>query len=332
MEEDILHIALENFNASSDFELETSYNDIYSDSLQNGQLALKVDSTIVDFKVAIKKHFSLSALPHLCKQIEGKENLLLIADYISKPTRQQLKEQRISYLDTSGNAFITNQKGIYIYTETNKATPYFQQKNTSFFSKAGLKVIFQFLLEEQLLNQSYRQIAAHAKVSIDTVGRVIKGLRKEGYLLENTKEQFQLNHKERLIQEWVTFFNRILRPKLKQRIFRTKNFSQLQELTADLPFLLGGELAGELLSNHLIAEQAIIYTATPFIPTAKQLQLIPSTEKEGRVTLVEKFWTNLSTAPTVPPILVYADLLHHPTPRNLETAQIIYNQHVRNTI
>lgn len=332
MEEDILHIALENFTASCEFDLESNWASAHSDNQQDGYLAFKVAATTIHFKVEIKKRLSLSNLPPLYKKVKEQSNLLLIADYISKPARQHLKEQKISYLDTSGNAFITNHKGIFIYIETNSGSPYFHQQSNPAFSKTGLKVIFQFLLDEHMLHQSYRQIAGCAQVSLDTVSRVLKGLKKEGYIIEVDNQKLQLHQKERLIQEWVTLYNKVLRPKLKQKVFKAKNFSTLKNVASSMPFLIGGELAAEVLSNYLIAEKAIIYTSSPFIPTAKQLQLIPTTEKIGTVTLMEKFWKNPSSTTIAPAILVYADLLYNPTPRNLETAQIIYNKHVRDTI
>jgi hypothetical protein len=302
------------------------------DQGHDGQLKLTIDTLEEYFFFNVKKRLSLSNLPYLDKYLNQEKNTLLIGDYISKPLRKNLKEKQISYLDTSGNTFITNHNGLLIYTETNTSNPVLTPKTGNAFSKTGLKVIFQLLINDSILHQPYRKIAEYAQVSPDSVSRILKELKREGYVIQLHAKQLQLQHKERLIQEWVALFNRVLRPKLKQQAFKSKDFSKLRAYAHEANVDIGGELAGELLSNYLIAERAIFYTDLPFINVAKQLKLVPSTKSSDAVTLIKKFWQSASNAPTIPPILVYADLLNNPTPRNLETAQIIYNSYVKNTL
>ncbi|MFK7797496.1 MAG: type IV toxin-antitoxin system AbiEi family antitoxin [Aureispira sp.] len=333
MDEDILYYALEQLTATTQLNLQV-HPMLHSAHQENydGQLKLTINSLEEFFFFDVKKRLSLSNLPYLDKYMNRKNNALLIGDYISKPLRKSLKEKQISYLDTSGNTFITNHNGLLIYAETNTSTPALAPKTGNAFSKTGLKVIFQLLIDENILHQPYRNIAAYAHVSLDSVSRILKELKREGYVIQINNKQLKLQHKERLIQEWVPLFNRILRPKLKQQSFRSKDFNRLKKHAHKANIWIGGELAGELLSNYLIAERATFYTNLSFIKAAKQLQLIPSTKSVDSVTLIEKFWQSECTTPTVPSILVYADLLNNPTPRNLETAQIIYNSYVKNTL
>ncbi|MGH1339080.1 MAG: type IV toxin-antitoxin system AbiEi family antitoxin [Aureispira sp.] len=333
MDEDILHSALEKLSSTTEpnLQVETSLRNSDKGSY-DGQLKLTLDTLEVNFVFKIKKRLSLSSLPLLNKHTSPKEDFLLISDYISKPSRKHLKERKISYLDTSGNIFITNRAGMYIYVETNNSNPFITKKTSNAFSKAGLKVIFQLLINEKILNEPYRYIAKASQVSLDTVRRILKELRKERYIIQVNAEQLKLQHKERLLQEWTTLFNRVLRPKLKQRTFKSKNFSGLKNLSSHPNVSIGGELAGEILSNYLIAENVIFYTNASFIKVAKDLQLMPSTNGAGSVTLVEKFWKTETDKAIIPPILAYADLLNNPIPRNLETAQIIYKKHVQNTV
>ena len=333
MDEDILHYALEQLTATTELGLQVqAMPDSATDKGYDGQLKLTIDTLEAYFFFNVKKRLSLSNLPYLDKYTNGQNNVLLIGDYISKPLRKNLKEKQISYLDTSGNTFITNHNGLLIYTETNASTPALAPKTGNAFSKTGLKVIFQLLIDDSILNQPYRKIADYAQVSPDSVSRILKELKREGYVIQINAKKLKLQHKERLIQEWVPLFNRMLRPKLKQQAFRSQDFNQLRKYAHEANIGIGGELAGELLSNYLIAERAIFYTDLPFVKAAKQLKLMPSTKSVDSVTLIKKFWQSDSNTPTVPPILVYADLLNNPTPRNLETAQIIYNSYVKNTL
>lgn len=332
MKKDILYNAIENFTINSKFNLEF-------DSLPNknndlgGKLNLIMDNNEFDFMFEIKKNLTLSKLPSLQYYLDGKNNIILISDYIPKLVKEHLKEKNISYLDTSGNAFITNGKSVFIYLETNKTLKFSSKKSNRAFSKSGLKVIYQILINKEIINMPYRYIGQASKVSIDTVGKVFKELLRDKYLIQIREKEFKIQNKERLIQEWTTVFNRVLRPKLRQRNFKPKDFTLSELLYIPSLNSIGGELAAEFLSNYLIAENAIIYTDRPFIDIAREFNLIPATD--GSITLVEKFWTDEQTnykEITVNPILVYADLLNDPKPRNLETAKMIYDKDVKNIL
>jgi hypothetical protein len=331
MEEDILYNTIENFKKNSELILEL---DTWFGAQKNsfdGKLKLQIGSKEHFFFFEIRKNISLSRISDLDHY--SNHDAIIIADYISKPAKSFFKKHQISYLDMAGNAFIVNGEHLFINIETNKNLKISTGKPNRAFSKTGLKVIYQTLVDETIVNMPYRHISKVTKVSIDTVGKVFKELLQEKYLIQVRKKVFQVQNKERLFQEWVTLFNRVLRPKLKQRTFayRGDTINALLE-TSDLDSI-GGELAAEHLSKYLIAQNTIIYTDEPFFKIAKKMNLIPSSD--GSVTIVEKFWGNtLSRNDTniVHPILVYADLLNSPSPRNLETAKIIYNKYVKNIL
>jgi len=333
MEKDILYSAIENFSINSKFNLEV--NKLFAhhqDNGYDGKLRLSSNRNRFDFLFEVKKKLTLSKLPHIHKY-SNNNDIILISDYIPKSLKAYLKDENVSYLDAAGNAFITNNEGLFIYIETKKASSVSSGISNRAFSKSGLKVIYQILINEETLNMSYRHIGKVSKVSIDTVGKVFKELLRDKYLIQIKKKKFEVENKERLFQEWVTVFNKVLRPKLKQRNFKPKNMKIIDLYGVSSPNSVGGELAAELLSNYLIAERAVIYTEQPFIDVALNMELIPV--KNGPVTLMEKFWTDefiYDDTVTVHPILVYADLLNNPTPRNLETAKIIYDKHVKNTL
>lgn len=332
MEEDILYMAIDNFTTNSNLNIEVK--DLYTDKKQDqgcdGVLSLFTSQMKFDFVFEIKKRFTLSKLSKTFIPSTSFTSIILISDYIPKPVKEFLKEKNISYLDTAGNAFITNNEELYIYVETNKNIPLTPQKSSRAFSKSGLKVIYQLLINEKTLNTPYRYIGEVSQVSIDTVRRVLKELQRDQFIVKINKKKSKLQNKERLFQEWVILFNRVLRPKLKQKKFDAKNFTNIRLLiNVSNPSSIGGELAGEMLSNHLIAQNAILYTDKSFFDLARKLELRPNTK--GAITFIEKFWKNSTTnnKKTVHSILVYADLVNNPTPRNLETAKLIYDKYVK---
>lgn len=331
MEQDILHTAIKKLYEHSKFRLEvTSLHHNPKNQDYDGMLQFENNLTKTDFMFKVKKKFTLSKIPEI--NITDTKNTILIADYIPKAVKKYLKKTNQSYLDTTGNAFITDKKALVIYIETNKDSPIFSKKSNRAFSKSGLKIIYQILIDPHILNKPYRYIGEVSQVSIDTVRLVLKDLLRDKYIVRVNEKEFKLINKEQLLQEWTTYFNKVLRPKLNQRNFKPIS----KNIRLSVPLLntsLGGELAAEYLSDHLIAESAIIYTTESFFELAKSAEWVPATD--GTITLIEQFWTEKELSNSqkiVPPILVYADLLNTPSPRNLETAKIIYNKYVKATI
>ncbi|MBY0505853.1 MAG: type IV toxin-antitoxin system AbiEi family antitoxin [Bryobacteraceae bacterium] len=87
-------------------------------------------------------------------------------------------------------------------------------------------------------------------------------------------------------------------------------------------------MAADRLTHYLKPEQFTIYTREPLakLVAAARMKAGP----HGNVEVLRQFW-QLEAEPSrdvVPAILVYADLLATNEPRNLETAKLVYEQHI----
>ncbi|WP_020566766.1 type IV toxin-antitoxin system AbiEi family antitoxin [Neolewinella persica] len=330
MEHEILQLALAGFLKTTGFNLKIvklkgdNHGDAVLQFAQKGHKA--------DFVVAVKKRLTNDKLPSLRKFLEEAVCPLLVSDYIPMPLKSYFREQGICYLDAAGNAYLDDGKGLFLFVETNKNHTVEDRKSGRAFSKAGLKVVFQILKNEDVVNEPYRNISAKAGVSIDTVGKVIKELLQDKYLVKVSTKEYKIYDYSRLLQEWVVLFNKVLRPKLRQRKFSLVDAGVSGIVDSGLKDSLGGELGAELLTTYLTAESSLVYTNRSFVDVAKELGLRPY--KKGEVTLIEKFWQDDDRVgeSTVHPLLVYADLLDIPTPRNLEAANIIYQEHVEDNL
>lgn len=336
MNEDLLHLAIENLgkNLSIDIKYEIQYDFLQKDNYQiDGKLVFLNEIPFKEFSIEMKNNLSLSVLSHLIELNEKINNLLVVSDYISKPLKEKLKHKNISYLDAAGNFFL-KKENLFFYIETNKTNRNNFKKTNKAFSPAGLKVIYNLLIVPNLLTKSYRDIAEQSTVSIHTVGKVIKELLRDGYIIKESEKSYIIRDKERLFQDWVTLFNKVLRPKLKHRKYQAHDkskdfFTSDREINYDS---LGGELAAQILTDYLIAENIYFYTEESFLELSKEHKLIPF--ESGNVTLIEKFWKSEKSSKqlTVHPILVYADLLDNPTPRNIETAQLLFQKHIKDYV
>ena len=255
---------------------------------------------------------------------------LLVAKYINGQMAEQLKQDGIEFIDTAGNAFI-NQPPLYIFVKGNRPPDIVKHIPVKrAFKPAGLRTIYAFLCNPGLENKTYREIAAVTDVALGTVDWIMKELKELGYLLDMGKRGNRLIQKEKLLQRWVTAYPEQLRPKLTLGRFKGET-GWWQQKTLD-PFKAqwGGEVAAAKLTQYLQPQIITIYTT----PQELNQLLIGNRLKRdqtGDVEILERFWKPaepLTDKDLVHPILIYADLLGTGNERNIETARIIYEQHI----
>jgi hypothetical protein len=255
--------------------------------------------------------------------------LLLVTKYINTQLADELKQNGTEFIDTAGNTFI-NQPPLYIFVKGNKPDIVKTPPPKRTFKPAGLKVIYAFLCNPGLENKTYREIAAETGVALGTVDWIIKELKELRFLLDMDKRGQRLIQRENLLQRWVTAYPEQLRPKLTLGRFRGE-YGWWQQKTLD-PFKAqwGGEVAAARLTQYLQPQIITIYTA----PQELDQLLIKNrlkTDQTGDVEILKKFWKPPEIwkyEDLVHPILIYADLLATGNERNIETAKMIYDQHI----
>jgi hypothetical protein len=255
--------------------------------------------------------------------------LLLVTKYINTQLADELKQNGTEFLDTAGNTFI-NQPPLYIFVKGNKPNIVKTPPTKRTFKPAGLRVIYAFLCNPGLENKTYREIAAETDVALGTVDWIMKELKELRFLLDMGKRGQRLIQKENLLQRWVTAYPEQLRPKLTLGRFRGE-YGWWQQKTLD-PFKAqwGGEVAAAKLTQYLQPQIITIYIA----PQDLDQLLIKNRLKRdqtGDVEILKRFWKPAEIwkyEDLVHPILIYADLLATGNERNIETAKIIYDQHI----
>lgn len=89
----------------------------------------------------------------------------------------------------------------------------------------------------------------------------------------------------------------------------------------------GGEPAADLLTGNLNPEILTLYTTEDRMDIIKKYRLIP--DNKGKI-LIRQFWKDKEEyKPTVPALLVYADLALQNDNRLIETAQKVYNEYLQ---
>jgi len=288
----------------------------------------------VDQKIAVEckkrlTHATLGAVVHQLQRFPTKG--LLITEYVNANIAARLKKMDIQFIDTVGNAYL-NEPPVFIYIRGNGPPENLQTRGLRrVFQPTGLKIIFAFLCNPNLVNAPYRDVAKAVNVALGTVGWVMRDLKEGGYLLGMGKRGRRLANKKKLLERWVMAYPEKLRPKLVMGKYTAPNQDWYKDVQLNnYQGYWGGEVAAAKLRTFLKPEIVTIYTAevNHHLLLDKRLRKAP----EGNIEFLKVFWNveqvgyNRGKEDLVPPVLVYADLLATGDARNIETAGIIYEQ------
>lgn len=264
------------------------------------------------------------------RKMEVKEPLLLVTRYVNGEMAEQLKQDEIEFIDTAGNAYI-NHPPLYIFIKGNRPTDIVAHPPLKrAFYATGLRVIYAFLCNPGLENKPYRDIATEAGVALGTVGWLMRELKELGFLLDMGKQGNKIIMKGNLFQRWLAAYPEKLRPKLLLGRFRGDNNWWQHTTLNPINAQWGGEVAAAKLTKYLKPELVTIYTTPQYLNNLlidNRLRKDPA----GDVEILERFWQPVETWPyedMVHPLLVYADLIATGNQRNIETAKMIYEQHI----
>ena len=290
------------------------------------------------YYVEIKKNFNnttIGFITEIAKQLP--EKFLFITEYVNPNMADRLKELDIHFLDIAGNAYI-NEPNFYIFIKGNKAVEITgKEVVTRAFYPAGLNLILALLCNPDLIKLPYRDIQKTTQVALGTIGWVIRDLKQEGYLIDLGKEGKKLIDKERLLKKWVENYNERYRPKLILGRYEAKNHDWWKKvLIANYGARWGGEVAGAMITDYLKPEVITLYMRDKRTHLVKFLVDNNIKEKyNGNIEILNAFWPqelNITNTETVHPIIAYADLLAIGDARNLETANILYENEIARLI
>jgi hypothetical protein len=322
MEREIINIALENLTENTGQMVNIKWENI---GPLDGIIRLMVANKKFDLQAEFKKELREHHILQMREYQKEHPNLIVIAEKIFPKLKKQLRDEHIPYLETNGNFFF-QKDGICFYLDSNKPIFKKKDKGNRAFTKTGLKVLFHFLMDKNLVNYPQREIAERTGVALGNIPQIIEGLKERGYLLNVNKKVLIWEKRRELLDRWIADFNTELQPKL------LKGTYQIKENWKDLDFnvnqtVWGGEPAADIITNHLRPEKFTIYTEENQLALMKKYRLIPN--KNGEIKVYEKFWKKEENINIAPPLLIYADLITEGGKRNLETAEIIFNEYIQ---
>ncbi len=294
----------------------------------DGTLELAVDNQKYLFNARVVNELRNHQIPLLEKRAKDYAPLLIIARHLFPKIKEELRQLNIAYIEVNGNIY-AKREGMMVWVDVPKPLKQEKEQINRAFTKTGLKVIFQFLLDEQLVNMPYREIANITGVGLGNINYIIHGLKDMGYLIALNKHDYKINNKRELLDKWIAAYGEKLKPTLqigRFRFLKDEDFLHWNKLKLDNNKMWwGGEPAGDLLTNYLKPAELTLYTNQTRTDLIKKLRLIP--DEKGNVKIYKKFWNyNEVNENITPPLLVYADLLNTKDNRCRETAEKIYNE------
>lgn len=325
MDKKIVHLALDNL------EKETGIIGRWTERRDiDGEIQLTINNEILHYFVEVKREVRPHQIDQLLKYQKQFTNVLLIAERIFPKVKAELRELNFPYLETNGNIFI-KKDSLWLWIDTNRRTDTKKETGNRAFTKTGLKVLFYLLLHKDNVNHPQRLIAEETGVALGNIPLIMNGLKETGYLLHRDRKTYIWERKEELIDRWITEFEITLKPQLLMGRFHLPTPWQELELN-EFEEAWGGEPAGDILTNYLRPEEYTLFTKKNRTDFIKNYRLRPG--EKGELQLYEMFWgmNQEKQHHTAPPLLVYADLKLKNNKRCRETAEIIWNEHIRPNI
>jgi hypothetical protein len=278
-----------------------------------------------------KKRFTKTDEPRLQIDKDKAEHPFVLATrYIPPETAERLRVAGIQFIDTVGNAFI-REFPVLIWVKGNKPDKAELTPQTGrLFKGVGLRIFYALLCRPELLERPYRDLAEITGVALGTVKNTLTELAEKNFVLNMGKQGKRLLNRKELFERWTAAYPEALKPKLLLERFQGERYwwkeVQLDAAVAQW----GSEIAAEKLTGYLKPGTVTIYT------DKKQLaELVINNrlkkDPKGNVEILERFWQpgwGLDAGDTVHPFLIYADLVALGDQRTMETARMIYEQHI----
>jgi hypothetical protein len=298
------------------------------DGHHDARLEVRTDAGVGSLAVnEYRSHLTHKIADQLIAQASSGENLLLLAPHIRKQLAAKLEQSGINYLDRNGNCHV-ELGSLFIHVEGRSRGPV--ARIAKGLRSAGYQVLFTYLAEPALINQTLRAVAALAGVSTQPVHDMKHRLLDEEYIVE-TKSSIKWIPRRRqdALNLWLHGYETTVRPSLVWGTFRTRDEPDKLEArlstmfeTVDVPeFRWGGTSAGYRLTGHYRGSRTTVHVHS--LPGDFRRQAKAVADPHGNLVLMNAVG-ELNWQPereTVHPLLVYSEMLNGRSERAREAAQ-----------
>lgn len=277
-----------------------------------------------------------ATLPELLERVkriataeDGCDQVIVFTDYVPAALADRLRERRVNFVDTTGNAYLGGPGQMSVFHVGNRP-PRQPASQGQFFSESGAKILFYLLRHGPSIEATYRDMRDDIRVSLDKISKVMNELTAGRAIAPSGRGRYEILDPATLLNRWTEAFAAKLAPKILLGQFVTAGGSDFRPLlkslaTHTVDAVVGGEVAADLLTGHLRAGSMRLYvSADDQARIRADLQLAPA--RGGNIELCEAFAVDLGEMSSehgvrlADPVLVYAELMSSDDVRLGETA------------
>jgi hypothetical protein len=292
----------------------------------------------------VRKGLRPATLPELLERIkriataeEGCDQVIVFTDYVPAPLADRLRERRVNFVDTTGNAYLGGPGQISVFHVGNRP-PRQPASQGQFFSESGAKILFYLLRHGPSIEATYRDMREDICVSLDKISKVMNELAAERAVAPSGRGRYEILDPATLLGRWSEAFAAKLAPKTLLGRFMAADGSDFTPLlkilaTHTVDAVVGGEVAADLLTGHLRAGSMRLYVSSDNQAKVRaNLRLAPA--RGGNIELCKAFAADLGEMSRkhgvrlADPVLVYAELMSGDDVRLGETALRLKEQYL----
>ena len=256
-------------------------------------------------------------------------NLLVLARYLPLPTARKLIDAEAHFVDLCGNVHFHHPPHIHWTSVGNR--PPEPLGHPRIQTAATLQLLFTLIVHPESAAWPVRDLADRAGVSKSKAAATRRSLL-ENRMIRAVNGQFKFNDPLDYIDQLVSGYRQILRPRLMIGRFRARERCVDDFLTRlrreasvrGLEFALTGGHASYRIRRYYKGPTATMFVRPAVQDLPRQLELLP--DREGPITLLKAFgkpvfWKEVDQTVIAHPWLIYAELLSEGLPRAHEAAE-----------
>lgn len=307
-----------------------------TDRSSEPRISLKIAQTSLQYACEVKQNIDrFLTLEDLKARSVIDQSTVLVCPALTSALAARCHQLDIQFIDTAGNAYITNRAGVLISVTGRKHEKALREPRDATITPAALRIIFGILAKPSMLNAPYRDISMAVQVSTGAIAKAFETLEAKGFIGTTPGGTRLIRSPDLLLSEWATGFMHRIKPKLKKFRFTSPDPVELRRWIPESRISAwGGEMAAEVITQHLNPSSFTIYMdmneTRQLSDLVKEFRL--RADPHGSIEVIQPFWNMdefTESFPTVPWHLVYADLLGTKDSRNLQVAELIFRKVVR---
>ena len=309
------------------------------DTRVDGILEVVLDRGKIEFAYEVKNIMKRPIHTSLYDNINTIDNFILFAEYVNSLIAEDLKKNKVNYVDSQGNAFLNIPNQIYVDVQGNTLKISKEKQATAIFQPKGLQLLSLVLTNKNAINYSLRDLAQMSSISLGRTVTIIKELKDAGFIIKSSNNKNKINKRKRLFDKWVENYGERLRPKLITGPYKISAKMNIQIISHTLnensiDFAFGGETGAQILTQYYNADCIDLFVPKEkTMDVVKYLKLAPAEEYNVHLFNLYSdrliFQDDAVSAPVVLPIMLYAELLFQGSDRAVETAEILFDKYIK---